>query len=351
MLQKGPFANILYKTSVSIRGYYWSAGYEMFKSNPFLGIGIDSYGQYFKEFRKQDYPLRFGYELGSSNAHNTFIQFFATGGFFLGLSYILLIFFILLIGLKLVSNTTLEKQKISLTILSSWIAFQAQSVVSIDNIGISVWGWILGGSIVGLYKSHNLELTKISTDRNSINSESYSKAKSQMISIIVLIPVMVVCVLLNRAEKNTFLAVGFSSNGKTPQSIEIAYTYAKKVLENPFADQNYKLAATYALLDAGYTDEGYLNLSKLLNAHPRNEYLYLELSAIEETKGNLNKAIDLRERLSLLDPWNAKNYLKLLVLYKSIGNYSKAVEINNKIQTIAGNHPIAEEAARELDSK
>ena len=350
MLQKGPLANLLYKTSVSIRGYYWSAGYEMFKSNPFLGIGIDSYGQYFKEFRKQDYPLRFGYDLSSSNAHNTFIQFFATGGIFLGLSYLLLIFFVLLIGLKLVSSTKMDHQKISLTILSSWVAFQAQSVISIDNIGISVWGWLLGGSIVGLYKINYLESIPFSDGKNSIRSKSYSKEKSQIISIIVLIPIMIVCVLLNRVEKNTFFAAGFGANANTPQNREVAYSYARKVLENPLSDQNYKLAATYALLDAGFKNEGYLNLNKLLNQYPRNEYLYLELSAIEEKNGNLDVAINLRERLSVLDPWNARNYLKLVQLYKAGGLYSKAAEINNKIQTFAANTEIGKLSEFEISN-
>jgi O-antigen ligase len=341
MLQKGPLASLIYKTSVSIRGYYWSAGFEMFESSPFLGIGIDSYGQYFKEFRRQDYPLRFGYELGSSNAHNTFIQFFATGGIFLGLSYFLLILFILLMGLKLVSSTSKEQHKISLTILSSWVAFQAQSVISIDNIGISVWGWVLGGSIVGLYKINYFESIKLSKDKNFIKSTKFSKEKSRIISIIVLLPVLFVCVLLNRAEKNTFLAAGFAANANTPQNREVAYSYAKKVLENPLADQNYKLAATYALIDAGFRDESYLYLNKLLNQYPRNEYLYLELSTIEEKNGNLDLAIVFREQLSILDPWNAKNYLKLVQLYKADGRYSKAVEINNKIQSFAANTEIS----------
>jgi hypothetical protein len=36
MLQKGPLASILYKESVSIRGYYWRAGIEMLQERPFF---------------------------------------------------------------------------------------------------------------------------------------------------------------------------------------------------------------------------------------------------------------------------------------------------------------------------
>jgi hypothetical protein len=33
-----------------------------------------------------------------------------------------------------------------------WLAFQSQSLISIDNIGISIWGWFLGAIVVVLVK-------------------------------------------------------------------------------------------------------------------------------------------------------------------------------------------------------
>ena len=63
MLQIGPLTSLLYKNSVTIRGYYWSAGMEMFKSNPFFGVGGDSYGYYFKQYRDVNYPLKYGFDI------------------------------------------------------------------------------------------------------------------------------------------------------------------------------------------------------------------------------------------------------------------------------------------------
>jgi O-antigen ligase len=134
MLQKGPLAQFLYKTSVTIRGYYWDAGVSMFLSNPFTGIGMDSYGLYFKEFRNPEYPLLYGFEITSSNAHNIYIQLFATAGIFVGLIYLLLNLYIFRQGVLLVLSLDSEKQKIALILLSAWVGFQAQSIISIDNI-------------------------------------------------------------------------------------------------------------------------------------------------------------------------------------------------------------------------
>jgi O-antigen ligase len=126
MLQKGPLTYLLYKDSVSTRGYYWRAGIEMLKSEPFTGVGIDRYGAYFKQFREVAYPLKYGFEINSSNAHNTIIQIFSTAGLFVGVSYLLILGYIFFSGLKLVKNTEADQQKIALALLATWIGFQAQ---------------------------------------------------------------------------------------------------------------------------------------------------------------------------------------------------------------------------------
>jgi O-antigen ligase len=100
MLQIGPLTELLYKGSVTVRGYYWRAGFEMFQNNPLFGVGVDRYGAYFKEYRNTNYSLTYGFDITSSNAHNTFIQFFATSGFLVGILYIMINFYIFICGIR-----------------------------------------------------------------------------------------------------------------------------------------------------------------------------------------------------------------------------------------------------------
>jgi O-antigen ligase len=95
ILQKGPLERFLYKDSVSLRGYYWRAGLKMFQENILSGVGIDSYGNYFRLYRDSSFPVKYGYDLTSNNAHNVPIQMFATGGILVGLSYLGIIFLII----------------------------------------------------------------------------------------------------------------------------------------------------------------------------------------------------------------------------------------------------------------
>ena len=129
MLQKGPLSSLLYKGSVTVRGYYWDAGIAMVRANPFFGVGYDSYGSYFKEYREVGYPLKYGFGITSSNAHNLPIQIFSTSGIFAGTAYMAITIFIFVVGLRAILRAS-NNQKLQIGgVLSAWIAYQAQSIV------------------------------------------------------------------------------------------------------------------------------------------------------------------------------------------------------------------------------
>jgi tetratricopeptide (TPR) repeat protein len=349
MLQKGPLTTLLYKDSVSVRGYYWRAGIEMFLSDPLTGVGVDRYGAYFREFREVGYPLKYGYEITSSNAHNTFIQLFATAGIFVGTLYLMLIGYVLFSGIKLLRKCNGEDQKITLGLTSAWIGFQAQSLISIDNIGISVWGWLLGGAIIGLSTGINGNLKKTEIQQVSVKNANNVQINlfQPAISALVLVPIVVFSSFLDISENNLFFLTGIAVSS-SPQNREPVLDYVNKVLNNPLSDPFYKYRAAFFLLDMGFTDEAY---SIILSSHkhdPRNPDYLLGLANFEESKQNIQNAISIRSKISKTDPWNADNYLKLLVLYKQSGDFVNANAMKNKIMNFAPNTDIAKAASEAL---
>ena len=93
-LKIGPFSSYFYKSSIADRGYDWRAAISMLKKHPIFGVGLDRYGYYFPELKDKIYPIRFGYETTVNNAHNVFLQFFATAGIFVGITYLTLTMFV-----------------------------------------------------------------------------------------------------------------------------------------------------------------------------------------------------------------------------------------------------------------
>jgi O-antigen ligase len=348
MLQMGPLRSLLYKPSVSIRGYYWNAAIEMFKSNPLTGVGIDSYGYYFREFRNINYPINYGFEITSSNAHNVFLHFFATGGVFLGITYLALMFLIFSAGIIGLKHSHGENRLIQLGLLSGWIAYQTSSFISIDNIGISIWNWLLGGTILGLSSVTILKNQK----KEKINAKSVKVKAMQIdifqpvISILVLIPILVISMYLNRSETDTLKVSAYASNPK--RYGELILNHAQGVFKNPLSDPNYRLDCALAMIDAGFTDEGISEINKLEKAYPRNEYVITALSELSEQQSDLPAAIDYRVKLAIIDPYNAKNYLRLLVLYKGIGDLGQANVMQAKINELFPNSQFSAEAQSKL---
>jgi O-antigen ligase len=345
MLQIGPFEKFLYKPSVSVRGYYWRAGLEMLIHHPLFGVGMDRYGANFKQYREVGYPLSYGFDITSSNAHNTFIQLFATGGIFLGLIYLVLngyIFKLAIFGLK---NFTGSNRLLLAGVFSAWVAFQSQSLVSIDNIGISIWGWVLGGSIVGL----TVSLNSGSSDdhKQFIGRQSDINLGRVVISACASILALILVTLLYRGEVNAFYARG-NYNLQDEKILSLYKELQLKVINTPLIDPTYSLTAATFLFEAGFTDIALATTRKIHKNDPRNLDAVNILAVASEKLSNYSDAISYRIKMAKLDPWNAVNYLELGKDYKVQGDLINSKAMLDKILSFAPNDPIAVKAKAEL---
>jgi tetratricopeptide (TPR) repeat protein len=320
MLQIGPLSKLLYKDSVSVRGFYWRAGIEMFQNNILFGVGLDNYGSFFKQYREAGYPLKYGYSLTSTNAHNVFIQQFATGGVFVGVSYILITLFVFWCGIKSLRKFKGEDRTTLAVFFIAWLAFQGQSVISIDNIGISIWGWVLAGIIVGL----SLENSESYLPREKLKeARQFKKQEISMLqpvtSIVLSVLTVILVVFLYRGDSSIF-KLRASYNPAIPAQKTIFYKFANETVNAPLIDLQYRVMAATYLYGMDYKQESVSVLEKVHNQDPYNLDAITFLSSYYEMASEVQKAISMREKLSVLDPWNAENYLQMAFDYKFIGD-------------------------------
>lgn len=147
-LQKGPLTSLIYKRSVSLRGTYWETGINIGMDSPLTGKGMDSYGLWYRAFRPDraliDTP---GVNTVTNAAHNVVIDIFSYGGFPLLVSYLA----VLSIGVWAIFRVTLRQRSYDGTFVAlatTWLAYQLQSIISINQIGLAIWGWVLVGALV-----------------------------------------------------------------------------------------------------------------------------------------------------------------------------------------------------------
>jgi O-antigen ligase len=155
ILNKGPLASFLYQESVTYRGDYWRAGWKMTLDNPLFGVGLDSYGDWYRFSRTEAAALRRGPDVTSNSAHNVFLDISSNGGFLLLGAYLLIIGLIVRSGWRVLRRST-SFDAIGVGLVSAWLAYLVQSIISINQLGLAIWGWVLGGAIIGydLYRDN-----------------------------------------------------------------------------------------------------------------------------------------------------------------------------------------------------
>ena len=189
-LNSGPLASLLYKASVTYRGDYWRAGWKMTVEHPFFGVGLDSYGDWYRRTRTLEATLRRGPEVTSNAAHNVLLDFSSNGGFPLVLIYLSLMVLVVISAIKLLRRSNGFDPAVA-GLIAVWIAYQAQSIISLNQLGLAVWGWIISGLIIGYEINTRPEEVRqevkqpVSKGRNVKKQSSESVSAKTLVSMVI----------------------------------------------------------------------------------------------------------------------------------------------------------------------
>jgi O-antigen ligase len=185
-LQKGPF-DFIYKRTVSLRGIYWNTAINMSQERPFSGVGLDSYGDWYRQARPLKALTDPGVNTTANAAHNVPLDLLANGGWPLFLSYLATI----IIGSLAILKLTIRRKKydgVFVTLAVSWVCYQLQSVISINQIGLALWGWMLTGALVA-YEYSTRTSSTVSQAPKAKSSRRTNSKTSEIIS-----PQLVACI-------------------------------------------------------------------------------------------------------------------------------------------------------------
>jgi hypothetical protein len=117
------------------------------ESHPVSGIGMDAFGDWYRRSRSPRAIELPGVNTVVNAAHNVWLDMFAFGGWPLLISYLA----ILALTAVAIVKVIIRKKEYNATFVAlttAWIGYQAQSIISINQIGLAIWGWILSGAII-----------------------------------------------------------------------------------------------------------------------------------------------------------------------------------------------------------
>ena len=165
-LQQGPLT-FIYKTSVSLRGAYWNAGITMGMDHPLTGVGMDSYGDWYRRARSENAATVLpGPNTITNAAHNVVIDFFAYGGFPLLIAYLGML---LLAGIAAVKVIRRNKSydAVVVAMVGAGTCYQVQSLISINQVGLALWGWILTGALIAYEKATRVQVAETAATKKT----------------------------------------------------------------------------------------------------------------------------------------------------------------------------------------
>ena len=146
LINQGPLARYIYESSIAARGYYWRAGVKMLIEHPFFGVGMDSYGNWY--LRSRQVAMENGFSSYSNSAHNVYLDIASNGGFALLAIYLAITGLVIFSIVRIVGRNDGFDPLFAATV-GAWVAYHVQSFVSINQLGLAIWGWVLSGLIIG----------------------------------------------------------------------------------------------------------------------------------------------------------------------------------------------------------
>ena len=152
----GPFSKFIYQQTIVFRSEYMLAGLKMFQQHFLFGVGIDSYGDWYALNRGIMATFRTGINRTSNSAHNVFIDVAAGSGIIAIVGFILIHLVVISRVISFLRKNE-DSDFVFVTLVAIWIAYTVQSSISINQIGIGIWGWLIAGSIIGMSYCKNAQ--------------------------------------------------------------------------------------------------------------------------------------------------------------------------------------------------
>jgi O-antigen ligase len=167
MLGHGPLSYYLYKISVQSRGDFWRSAFTTGNSHPLFGVGFDSFGDYSLKYRDQ-VAASHPFAEYTDSAHNYYLDYLATGGYFFLLLNILITslvlgsFFIIQKNLK-----SFDKNIASL--FCAWLVFQLQCIINTQSLTLLTWNALISGAVIGVAGSFSQKVLSTQVATRKLN--------------------------------------------------------------------------------------------------------------------------------------------------------------------------------------
>lgn len=167
----GPLARFVFGETILFRFDYWYAGWAMTVTNPIFGVGLDSYGDWYRELRGEVATLRTVPDRVTNTAHNIYLDISASGGFPLLLAYLVILGYAMRSAIRVMRRDA-SFNPYFVALFATWIAYLIQAGISINQVGVGIWGWLFTGALIGYeIATREVEVTQGSKSPRKLDAQ------------------------------------------------------------------------------------------------------------------------------------------------------------------------------------
>ena len=330
----GPLGVSLEQYTLRLRANYAAIGFKAMLESPFFGIGVGNYNSAFRLYRTPEFLNRYGVGLNADNAHSTPAHIGASFVLIVFLLYLVLHFFILLRALKII-NSRQESHRYLQGIAIVWILIFAQSLLSIEIIGLGVMNWILGAillsSEVTLFKNSSAITSKVLQIRSQKRLPEWV-GMATIVSIVLSVLPFIYFAREDTAYKNLL-----TQQIQGPGDSEWVLSQLKQLSNITFLEPTKVARISDSLNRAGLTNELGTIIKDTYKVNKSSITANELMVAYYRSVSNLEKEIEHQELLREIDPIN---YIFELALARNYAANKDLVNLSlsaSRIQDIAPN--------------
>ncbi len=283
--------------SVFARFDYWRASINMIRNSPFFGLGFDSFGDYYLEFRGRSAATR-SPGLFSDSPHNFFLELAIFAGLPLAICYVLIQIQVLRAAVSALKVLNQRESFYLITLITYWTGFHIQSLINPSSLALLPLQFVTSGLIFSFSQNVNQEIfhgrkPPILRKRAGRDSLSFIGILSTLFVGLLLIPLSMKYGLATWEKDRNFKAAATKGDGSAMISISNDWPFVFSVSE----------LTARTLLENGYEALGIEVVRNLIEKNPRNirgwRLLYERSAETQERALAIAK-------MKALDPFNTE---------------------------------------------
>lgn len=348
----GPLGNLLFQYTLQLRSQYWIIAIKSALDNPLFGLGPDSYINGFRANRTIDFVKERSLDLTVDSAHNTILNFAANFGLINSIFYSAIILLISIVALEIIHHSG-KTQFLPRFMAITWIALLLQSMISIEQIGLGVYQWIIGGFLFSFRKNYTIiqdkedgkrQSSKLSGSRNKTTVNEFAGTLALVSSF--LVSFLSFNVLREDAYLNEIKLWVSSGNEQIPkldETIDKLSFISQQEWPRAVFIYNYYVIS-------GQSEKAEITLENVVLSDVRSQEAREQFARLNNFYQRYDKEILIREKILDLDPANPQNRLALAISIQKRGDSARSKQLARELISDFADTVWAESASVILDA-